>query len=85
MSKVYLHIDRIVLRGVDGADRQALVQGLQSELGRVLADPVNRAAMTVSKQVPVLRLGKMTLTPGTAGARTFGAGVARAIGKGLER
>jgi hypothetical protein len=84
MSTVHLHIDRIVLRGVDAADRQALVQGLQAELARVLADPKTRAGMTTSRHVPVLRLGRMTMTPGNAGARSFGAGVARAIGKGMK-
>lgn len=85
MSQVHLHIDRIVLRGVDPANRQALVHGLQQELARVLADPAARAALTRSQRTPVLRLGRITMTPGATGARNFGAGVARAIGKGMSR
>lgn len=85
MSRIHLHIDRIVLRGVDAADRHALVQGLQTELARVLVDPEARAAMKASRRVPVLRLGRMAMTPGPAGARSFGTGVARAIGKGIRR
>ena len=85
MSQIHLHIDRIVLRGIDPADREVLLQSLQSELARVLAEPAAQAALARSRRTPVLRLGKMLMTPGPAGARKLGSGIARAIGKGISR
>ena len=84
MSNIHLNIDRIVLRGIDPADRNALSNGLKTELARLLADPTARAAMTRSRRTPVLRLGTMPLTPGITGARKLGIQVANGIGKGLK-
>jgi hypothetical protein len=80
--KVTLTIDRLVLRGVDPMDHRALEDGLKSELARVLAEPATQAALGKSRRTPVLRLGRMPMTPGLAGAREFGGSLARAIGKG---
>jgi hypothetical protein len=85
MSRViHVNIDRVVLRGIDPAERHALVTSLQSELARVLADPATRAAVSRSRRTPVLRLGRLPLDPGLAGARRLGTGIARAVGKGLR-
>jgi hypothetical protein len=84
MTRVTLTIDRLVLTGVDPADRHALVDGLRGELARVLADPEGRGAWAKSHRTPVLRLGKMAFEPGAAGGRKLGAGVARAVGRGLK-
>jgi hypothetical protein len=84
MSRITLNIDRLVLKGFEPGDRNALVQGLQAELSRVLADPVTRAEWARSHRTPVLRLGRMPIEPGPAGGRNFGAELARAIGKGLK-
>ena len=84
MSRILLHIDKIVLNGVDPGDRRALLAGLRSELSRVLADRAARAEWARSHRTPVLRLGAMPLEPGPSGGRKFGAGMARAIGKGLN-
>lgn len=81
---IHVNIDRLVLRGIDPANRQALVAGLRSELARILADPSTRTNISQSRRTPVLRLGSMALAPGTAGSRKFGSGLARAIGKGLQ-
>jgi hypothetical protein len=85
MSRIELTIDRIVLRGIDPADRQALINGMRTELARMLADPATRAALSQSRRTPVLRLGKLPVSPGTAGAGKLGSGIARAIGKGISR
>jgi hypothetical protein len=85
MSRIHVNIERIVLRGIDPADRQALVNGLNTELARMLADPAARAAIAQSRRTPVLRLGKLSMGQGTAGARALGGGIARAIGKGISR
>jgi hypothetical protein len=81
---VSLHIDRLVLRGIDPADKHALADGLKTELARLLADPAMRAAMMQSRRTPVLRLGRMAMQPGMAGARGLGKGVAKAMGKGIR-
>ena len=85
MSRIHVNIERIVLRGIDPADRQALVNGLKTELARMLADPAERAAISQSRRTPVLRLGKMSMGQGAAGAGALGGGIARAIGKGISR
>ncbi len=85
MSPIHVHIDRLVLRGIDPADRNALVAGLKTELARVLADPGTQRAMVKSRRTPVLRLGKMPMEQGIGGARKLGGGIARAIGKGIKR
>lgn len=77
---VTLHIDRLVLRGIDPLDQHALVSGLQVELARLMADSALRAKMTQSRRAPVLRLGRMAMEPGMAGARALGSSVAKAIG-----
>jgi hypothetical protein len=77
---VTLHIDRLVLRGIDPLDQHALTSELKAELARMMADPSVRADMTQSRRTPVLRLGRMAMQPGLTGARALGGGVAKAIG-----
>ena len=84
MSRVHVTIDRLVLKGFGAAERSALVEGLRGELARVLAEPQARDAWESSRVTPSLRLGRMPFEPGPSGGRKFGAGVARAIGKGLR-
>jgi hypothetical protein len=45
MSRIDVNIDRIVLSGIDPADRHALIGALKAELARVLVDPAARAAI----------------------------------------
>ena len=84
MSRIRVTIDELVLKGIEAGDRNALVDGLRSELARVLADPAARAEWARTHRTPVLRLGSMPLEPGRAGGRKFGTGIARAIGRGLK-
>jgi hypothetical protein len=84
MSRITLTIDQLVLKGLEGADRKALAEGLRMELSRVLADPATRAEWARPHRTPVLRLGHIALDPGPAGGRKFGGGLARGIGKGLK-
>jgi hypothetical protein len=84
MSRIKLTIDRLVLTGFDPADRNALAEGLQGELSRLLADPVTDAASAQSRRTPVVRLGRMPLDPGPSGGRKLGHTIARGIGKGLK-
>ena len=84
MTRIHLTIERLTLSGFDPAQRSALIEGLQSELTRILANPVTRSALKHSRRTPVLRLGNITLDPGPAGSRKFGGSVARAIGSSLN-
>lgn len=81
---VTVHIDRLVLRGIDPLDQRALADGLKTELARLLGTPAARSAMAQSRRTPVLKLGRMAMQPGQAGARALGGGVAQAIGKGIK-
>jgi hypothetical protein len=84
VSRINLTIDQLVLRGFEPGDRKALVEGLQTELSRVLADRATRAEWARPHRTPVLRLGRMPLEFGLPGRRKFGRGMARAMGKGLK-
>jgi hypothetical protein len=84
MSQVRVTIDRLVLKGMEPAERKALVEGLQRELSRVLSDPATRDEWAHSHRTPVLRLGRLALEPGPSGGRTFGKQMARALGRGLK-
>jgi len=84
MSRITLNIAHLVLKGFEPGDRNALVQGLQAELSRVLADQGTRAQWALPHRTPVLRLGRIAFEPDPAGGRKFGGALARAIGKGLK-
>ncbi len=84
MSRVRLTIDELVLRGLEPAQRTALIEGLKGELSLVLGDAAARAEWAKSHRTPVLKLGRMPMDPGPAGGRKFGSGLAKAIGKGLK-
>lgn len=84
VSRIVVNIDRVVLRGFEPADRKGLVEGLRGELETVLRDHATRADWAHPHRTPVLRLGRLPLEAGTAAARRFGRGLARAIGRGLK-
>jgi hypothetical protein len=84
MSGIRVNIDRLVLSGVEPRDRKALVDGLRTELARLLADPADRAAWARNHRTPVLKLGRMPMEPGPAGGRRFGTQLAGAVAKGLK-
>jgi len=84
MSRIKLTIDRLVLTGFEPADRIALVEGLQGELSRVLADSAPGGGQERSRRTPVLRLRPMPFELGPAGGRKFGQGLARAVSRSLK-
>jgi hypothetical protein len=84
MSRIRVTIDELVLKGIEARDRNALLDGLRSELARVLSDPAARVEWARTHRTPVLRLGQIPLESGPSGAGKFGKGVARAIGRGLK-
>lgn len=84
MSRIRVTIDRIALRGLDAAQRKALLEGLQVELSQLLGSPASRASLMKSRRTPVLKLGHVPLGPGSSGGRKVGAGIARAIGRSVN-
>jgi hypothetical protein len=84
MSRIRVTIDELGLKGFAPGERKALVEALQGELTRALADPAGGIASAQSRRISALRMGQVSLAPGPAGARNLGGGIARAIGKGLN-
>jgi hypothetical protein len=84
MSRVNISIDRLALSGFDPAARAAFEQGLRAGLAAALSDPATQTQIygrsSTIRSIPVLKLGKVALQPGTIGARNLGRTVARAIG-----
>jgi hypothetical protein len=81
-GRVHVTIDRVVLRGVEPAARGTFVETLRTELATLLANPATRATLSVgsaSQRTPVLRLGRVAMEPGSAGGRSLGVRVVRAI------
>ena len=83
MSRIRVVIDHIALQGLDPAERNALIDGLRSELERTLT---GRQADTAwkSHRRPVLRLGSLSVQPGTSGSRSLGSQIARAVGRSMQ-
>jgi hypothetical protein len=85
MSRIRVTIGKVVLRGIEAGNQDALAEGLQLELTKALANRAIKSAWTRSHRTPVMKLGAMPLQPGPSGSRNFGSGVARAIEKGLNQ
>jgi hypothetical protein len=77
MSRIHVHIDRVVLNGLAPADRHAFLQNLHHELTRILT---HAPAPDRSQSIPVLRLPAVPTAPGPAGAHRLATDVAHAIG-----
>jgi len=57
MTRVILHIDRLVLKGFREADRQRVVSGVQAQLGRVFGEPETVLRLAAAAGVSQMRLG----------------------------
>jgi len=82
MSRIRVSIGRVSLRGLDDEAGRFVADALRGELARMLAEPREQAHWTQSRQLPVLRLGRLPIQPGTSGGRQLGGAIARGIGKG---
>jgi hypothetical protein len=84
MSRIRVNIDKVALRGMGPEMQRAFVASLEKELHRILGEPAGRAVWAGSHRTPALRLPRVVLEPGSAGAGKLGTQVARGIGKGLK-
>lgn len=70
MTRIVLHIDRLVLRGIDPADAAAVSDGLRAELQNRLENPEARAALFASGGRYRLNAGSVRIPHGQAAAAT---------------
>ena len=82
MSRVFVHIDQLVLRGFRTEDRQAIAAGLQAELVQMWSreTPPPRAGEDLAR----LRLHDVSVPHGTS-PQAIGTGIARGIDAGLRK
>jgi hypothetical protein len=85
MRRIRLNVDHLKLNGFDPAEARALAQALEAQLPHVLASLTGQGEWARPHRTPVLKLGRMPLNPGTAGAGELGKQVANAVGRGLMR
>ena len=83
-TRATIHIDRVVLRGVDPQQAKAIVAGLQAELATVFSNAAFRGKLRNGRSIGTIRLGSVPFGAGRVGAQRFGAAVARAAGKGMQ-
>jgi len=79
-----IHIDRVVLRGVDPQQAKAIVEGLRTELAATFSSAAYRGTLRTNRTLAAIRLGTVPLGAGRVAAKRFGAAVARAAGKGMK-
>jgi hypothetical protein len=84
MSRIRLNIDLLVLNGFEPREGKALAKALEVHLQHVLANRATRGEWAHPHRTPVIKLGKVPLEVGSAGAARFGKQVANAVGRGLK-
>jgi hypothetical protein len=84
VSRIHVNIDQLVLHGFRPEEAKALTGALQSHLAQILADRSNRDQWARPHRTPVLKLGRVPIDGGAAGAKRFGVQLARSIGRGLK-
>jgi hypothetical protein len=81
MSRIVLHVDALLLRGVRRQDRAAVAEAIRGELARVLQGPGMAARLRQRALVDRLHVPAVRIAAG--GAPAMGRAVARGIGRGL--
>jgi hypothetical protein len=84
MTRVVVHIDRLVLKGARPEDRHAIAQGLQDELSRVFGERDAVARLRSLGDVPQIKVGGVAVERGGLPQR-LGQSVAQGIGRGISR
>lgn len=84
MKRIVLHIDRLVLNGVDRVDAQALSAGLQTELQRLLSVPGTTGPLAAAGDRVRVRGADVPMAADGDG-RQMGHAIAGSIVKGMAR
>ena len=81
MSRVIVHIDRLVLHGVDPTDAAALTEGLREQLGQALRSPTALATLQAQGGQARIRLNPVATS---ADLRTTGTRIATRLTGGEQ-
>ena len=84
MTRISLTIDRIVVNGLPAGREKQLIASLRTQLTELLAQREGRSDWAHTHRTPVLKVGRIPLQIGEAGARQLGITIARRIGRGLQ-
>ena len=84
MTRVIVHIDRLVLNGFPQEDRRAIAAGLEQELRRVFADQAAVSLLMARGNVSRLQVGGVSIGHGSK-PRRVGESVAQGIGKEIRK
>jgi hypothetical protein len=84
MSRVVVHIDRLVLSGFRHADRDAVAAGVQQELQRAFANREVLARVRATGNIATVRVRGVEIAPRSS-PRQVGETVARGIGREVTR
>ena len=71
MTRIVLHIDRLVLHGIDSADAEALSAGVHQALSQSLRETANVAALLAQDRTARVSIGQVQTgtTPEVTGQR----------------
>ncbi|PMR66878.1 hypothetical protein [Halomonas heilongjiangensis] len=83
MTRLVIHIDKLVLRGIDRSDAAAVAAGVQAELQRLLAEPGAASALIEGGDRSRLKAGAIQQAPATGG-RALGRAIAGGIVGGTQ-
>lgn len=70
MTRIVLHIDRLVLRGISSTDAAGISENLRAELATRLADPGARSALLASGGHHRVNVGSVQIPHGQTAAET---------------
>jgi hypothetical protein len=84
MTRVVVHVDRLVLNGFRHEDRHAIALGLQEELGRVFANRESMSYLTAVRDRPHVHVAGVHIEPGSQ-PQHVGQHVARGIGNEIGK
>ncbi|TVO67363.1 hypothetical protein [Denitromonas ohlonensis] len=83
MTRLVLHIDRLVLTGIDRHDADAVAAGVQAELQRLLAQPGALGTLTGGGDRARIGAGRVAVAHGGNGYAT-GQAIAGGIARGVK-
>lgn len=82
VTRVVVHIDRLVLRGIEATDAAAVSAGIETQLRQLLGEPGRAVQIAVAGDRRRVKAGEVD-TGKVNGARQLGRSAARQIVKGV--